>query len=290
MATVKLGVVTIDVEPDHAGWLKYSFKGVEEGLSILLEFFEDIGLKATFFVTYDVAEKFPRQIRKIWDFGNELAVHGIHRNLKVANSAPTLSDVERDGQKTRDKLSSISGEDVYGYRAAYSMMNPRHLLILEKLGFLYDSSITPSFRPKRYNYLSAPREPYFPSKDDLCKRGSMRILEIPTSTISFLRVPMALSYMGVLGFNFFKFILSNFGTQFPLIFCLHPFEIVNCINDGLPWRVRHIYFRNSGQKAFSSLRKFIELLGAHQVTFVTMKELSDMYTNKQSDSGGNKSG
>jgi peptidoglycan/xylan/chitin deacetylase (PgdA/CDA1 family) len=290
MATVKLGVITIDVEPDHAGWLKYSFKGIEEGLPILLEFFEDIGLKATFFVTYDVAEKFPRLIRKIWDFGNELAVHGIHRDLNVANSTSTLSDVRRDAQKTRDMLSSISEEDVYGYRAAYSTMNPRYLLILEKLGFLYDSSIIPSFRPKRYYYISAPREPYFPSQDDLCKRGNMKILEIPVSTISFLRAPMALSYMEFLGFPFFRFIFSIFGTRFPLIFYLHPFEIVNSVNDGLPWRVRHVYFRNKGQKAFISLWKFIELLGPLQVTFVTMKELSEMYTDKQSGSGGKKNG
>jgi hypothetical protein len=66
----------------------------------------------------------------------------------------------------------------------------RHtLLFLEELGYLVDSSVTPFMwwwrrKGQGVNFLGALNQPYFPSSDDVRKRGKMSILEVPLGIVN----------------------------------------------------------------------------------------------------------
>ena len=74
------------------------------------------------------------------------------------------------------------------FRAGRWGISPHTFRILENLGYLVDSSITPYFMWKFPNYIlnykTAFDVPYFPSRDNFFKQGDMRLLEIPVTIFS----------------------------------------------------------------------------------------------------------
>ena len=67
--------ITIDVEQDCPPFLE-TMRGIEEGLPRLMELFRNKNIKATFFTTGRIAERYPEAIAQIPENGHELGCHG----------------------------------------------------------------------------------------------------------------------------------------------------------------------------------------------------------------------
>ena len=67
---------TCDLEPDCPPFLQ-GFRGVEEGMPKLLSLLDELGIRATFFTTGEVAIRYPDTIRALLASGHELACHGM---------------------------------------------------------------------------------------------------------------------------------------------------------------------------------------------------------------------
>jgi len=137
------------------------------GLLPLLGLLDKHKIVATFYTTAFFAEKNPALMKNIAS-KHEIASHGYyHSSFKpddVANSKSTLE--------------AITQTTVKGFRMA--RLAPIDKSLLAKAGYVYDSSLNPTFLPGRYNNLGKPRLPF--------KADGLLIL--PASVTSTFRIPL----------------------------------------------------------------------------------------------------
>ena len=159
-----------DLPREHGAKIsvKEGAKVSAEGLEKILDILASRKARATFFCTANFAKEQPDLIRRIYDDGHEVACHG------VDHFAPKATDAK----DCKDLLEKMLPIKVAGYRQP--RMQKINYRDLEKWGYKYDSSVNPAFIPGRYNHLNVPRKPFK-------KEG---ILEVPTSVVTFLRIPL----------------------------------------------------------------------------------------------------
>jgi polysaccharide deacetylase family protein (PEP-CTERM system associated) len=164
---------------------EYLESRVELNTRRTLDFLDQFGHKATFFVLGWVAEKLPELVKEISDRGHEVASKGYfpHRLQEMSHKA-----FREDVLRARDALEKATGLEVIGHRIAKGHLGSHDLWALDtltELGFAYDSSVYPRFR-------SVAREPWrrFPH---FHQYGDRELFEIPLSTwgIGSMLIPVA---------------------------------------------------------------------------------------------------
>lgn len=138
------------------------------GTFSVLTILQEAGIKATFFCTAQYALHQPEIIQKIVAGGHEIASHGyFHSDFKTEHLA-----------QSKILLEKISGQPVTGFRMARMM--PVDEQAIADAGYLYNTSLNPTWIPGRYNNLEKPRTWFF-------EKG---VLQIPASVSAFLRFPL----------------------------------------------------------------------------------------------------
>ena len=162
-------IISVDVEDYYQveafaqvihrdAWGTYPSR-VEQNTSRLLDLFDQLHVKATFFVLGWTADHFPSLIRQIVERGHEPACHSYWHRL-VYRLTP--DQFRRDAERAKDAIEQAAGAQIYGYRAPSFSITPSStwaLDILREIGFLYDSSIFP-VRHDVYGFRDAPRRPF----------------------------------------------------------------------------------------------------------------------------------
>lgn len=185
----------------------------------LVDSLEEQGRDATFFIVGELAERYPRLIRKIGDAGFEIASHS-HRHLKM--DAANRRACEADIARSKHVLEDISGQPVTGYR---SPTWTAHLTDdwlwdhLVALGFRYDSSLFP-FRTHLYGSFANPVRPF---------RLRPELMEIPPSVATF--GPLRLPYGGGFYLRLYPMWVTRWllardlrRARTPIIY-VHPWEL-----------------------------------------------------------------
>lgn len=227
---------------------------IEEGTSKLLQIFDENEIKATFFTPAEVAVNRKELIRKIHRAGHEIACHGLsHEKNEYLG---TRLDQEQNIKRATRILREIINSRPLGFRAPCLRINKITFEILEKHGYLYDSSIVPTLVPGYYGFLFAPKRPYHPSIRSLTKRGSRKILEIPVSVNPVLPLPLSAAWMRNIGLSWVKIgVKMNFILGNPVVFYIHPRDVTQLPKvEGLP---RHVYL-NIGETAAKWLDQIIK--------------------------------
>jgi len=264
--------LTIDVERRMN---VYNFDGIYSDVSKLLDFLRPI-CRATFFVTGEIAEKQPWIPQEIKNDGHEVACHGLHHErLDTYSFGEQLRRIE---QATRFLERAISNRPL-GFRAPENRANTNTLLALEKLQYVYDSSVlsgTLFLRPephKKWRFILAPQEPYFPSRTQLTRRGDCRVLELPCSSF-ILPFTSKLTMRSTFASDSLAAILVRRARrkQTPVTYCLHSYDSHLSFGD-LSWLERAVH----------TLRR----LG---VSFITMSDLALAIGRRQSFRKGEEDG
>ncbi len=191
---------------------------LERSVDLLLGLLDRRGVKATFFVLGDAANREPQVVRAIAARGHEVACHGWSHEL-VYRQAP---DVFREETcRAKRLLEDLAGAPVIGYRAATFSIVDRSLWALDVLGeegFRYDSSIAP-VRHDRYGIPDSPRAPH-----DRTLRNGTSITEFPVSCGSLLgvRLPVGGGFFRLLPLGWTRRALARLAT--PGTIYLHPWE------------------------------------------------------------------
>jgi len=186
------GAITIDLEDWRSALnprLNSDFRNrppvdesyMKESAKKILGELSKANVRATFFVLGDVISAVPDVIKDISRKGHEIASHSpLHYPPKTIPRKEFESLLKQDSAA----LEELTGKRPAGFRAPYFAVNRDDgwlLEVLSGLGFLYDSSVVPTWTPI-YGIASAPKSAYFPNMSDIaCSSGSALILEIPVT-------------------------------------------------------------------------------------------------------------
>lgn len=261
----KIGTIQIDVDGlwvifQHFG-LNLNYRETqdilyESALPRFLELFDDYNIKATFFVVgKDLLSPLKvRLLKKVVEGGHEIANHSMNHpeGFSFLPLDKKKQEIENAERIIQDKL----GVETKGFRTPSNDVDGDVLKILEDKGYIYDSSILPTYygpllkRAKfsslkmsrkdhylgRFLYGLSPLTPYRPSYEAIWEKGTMKITEVPITTMPWVRLPfhasftLATYHLG-LGCALFKLgfaILSM--TKLPLHFVFHTNELADSIH------------------------------------------------------------
>lgn len=202
-----------------ADWERHESR-VEANTRRLLDLFDGMGARATFFTLGWVAERHPQLIREIHARGHEVGSHG-YRHKMVTRMDP--DEFRDDVQKTKDILEDIIGERVNGFRAASFSIVPDSVWameILEQVGYRYDSSMFP-VRHDRYGMRGIPLSPHMWPGTDL--------VEVPMSVLPLFGYPVGVGgggYLRQFPYRFTRWAAGKIQREKrPVVTYLHPWEI-----------------------------------------------------------------
>lgn len=213
-------MVSIDAEQDLG--TREVFHGVEN-VGRILETLRKFQVRSTIFATGQVLQNYPALVEG-WAEGHEIACHGYYHvplyRLSVSERQRQLEDFSRLYQK-------ILGNRPRGFRAVQHIIDTAQLGLLERLGFLYDSSVIPSY-PAFRKYVGyrgkAPSDPYHPDYGSYREVGPSRIWEIPVTPLVF-GIPLDGTWLRVFGPRFFTFLLALRKPRFVQM-AMHSWDCV----------------------------------------------------------------
>jgi peptidoglycan/xylan/chitin deacetylase (PgdA/CDA1 family) len=228
--------LTVDLEPDCPPYLSSTFRGIEHGAPALLALFAELGVRATYFTTGEVAARFPEAVRSLVQAGHELGCHGVSHTAFDTLDEPTA---RREIVESAQLLRTFA--PVTSFRAPYLRFPEPYVRLLEDAGFALDSSLA--------KYKWSYRAPRIPTT----------LTRIPASmTSSVLRLPAIIRDPWLLA-------LAD-----PVVLFVHPWEFVDLTHEKLRYDCR---FR-TGDVALRCLREVITLFQSRDAQFVTMRELA----------------
>ena len=130
-ATARLLPVYSVEREDRAVALTFNCAWDETGLDELLAILKENGIRCTFFIVGDFAERCPEAVRKICNAGHELGNHSMdHKDPFGMSYADLLADITA----CNELLYSLTGERVTLYRAPSGSYNDDTVLAAQALG------------------------------------------------------------------------------------------------------------------------------------------------------------
>jgi peptidoglycan/xylan/chitin deacetylase (PgdA/CDA1 family) len=112
-----------------------TWRGVVEGTPVLLALLAEERVPATFFVTGEVARRFPETVRQILDAGHEVGAHG---DTHVSFDTLSLSAARAEIARATATLGEFC--TVTSFRAPYLRFPAACVPLLEEHGYRLDSS------------------------------------------------------------------------------------------------------------------------------------------------------
>lgn len=266
-----LACISIDLEPDftelsngkrHYGL--FDTPGHFDRFSKLIAQYE---VELTCFVVGNTLRDRPDYIRRLSEMGAEFGSHSLTHSLKA----------QRDEHEVRGGIHSFSeffGHLPQGYRSPRGKLTRAVLETLENEGILYDSSVIPSVRPGTYWNLRKPTQPF--------RWRNLSLVELPIAVVPYIRLPMALSYMKLIGANLYSTMLNTLGYPSPLVFLFHPMDLTYSSQafEGLsvPWKLA--YARNRSN-SWEILESFLLNLTQAGYCFAHMSKLYEKVSHDQ---------
>nr|MBC7244104.1 polysaccharide deacetylase family protein [Chloroflexota bacterium] len=254
-----LNALTIDLEDwYHPELVRPRLSSAEQEAQIeqstwpLLDLLQERGVKATFFVVGQVAQRHPSLIEAIAAQGHELACHGMsHRPLWEMTPDEFRTELEEFGQVIS---ALVPGTEIIGFRApTFSLDNRTHwaLGILAEFGYRYDSSVFP-LRTPLYGVSGCPLTIYRPSAGNIAVPDDHgALLEFPMSVWSWagLKIPVGGGvYLRILPLALVKFCLRQINSERPFVIYVHPWETYpNTPRLELPLPARLATYHNIGK-------------------------------------------
>lgn len=186
------------------------------GMQKLERLMQKHGVSATIFTTAYWATQFPDYIKQLAQ-QHEIASHTYYHNSFETGDLLT----------SRQTLSEISGQDIIGLRM------PRMQDISRKdvkdAGYIYDSSLHPTWLPGRYNNFNKPRTLF----------QNEGVWELPASVTPVLRIPIFWLALKNFPLRFYKALCSRITNHDGyMVFYVHPWEFTDLSTYPLPGMVK----------------------------------------------------
>jgi len=221
----------------------------QTGVMKILDILKKHQIKATFFSTVIFAENSKHLIQRLLKEGHELASHTwFHSKFE-----------EKDLKRSREKLEELFSTNVTGLRMPRMM--PVDKKEVEKAGYLYNSSINPTFIPGRYNNLKVSRT-YF-------REGN--VTQIPASVSPNFRIPLFWLSFHNFPLNFYKkIVIDTLKKDNYLNIYFHPWEFAEIKNPD--FKLPRFTIKNSGNDMVERFDNLVGWLKNRNYKFGTFQE------------------
>lgn len=228
-----------------------------EGTTIILDLLKKHKIKATFFSTATFAIHAKAIMERIVTEGHEVASHSYyHSDFKVEHLL-----------ESKLKLEEITKTKIIGYRMP--RMQPVDEKEIFKAGYIYNTSINPTYLPGRYNNFSKPRT-YFKQDGVWQIPASVSpIVRFPLFWLSFHNLPLGL-YLWLC-----KITLKKDGY---LNLYFHPWEFTD-LDQKEKYNFPNYVSKNSGNAMAQRLEKLIIEMKNKKHTFADFKDLIATFRN-----------
>ncbi|WP_396188026.1 polysaccharide deacetylase family protein [Flavobacterium sp.] len=229
-----------------------------KGTIIILDLLKKYNIKATFFSTVVFAKEVPDLIKRIMDEGHELASHTyFHSDFKIEHL-----------KESKEALEKLSGSKITGFRMP--RMYPVDEIEIEKAGYLYNSSINPTFLPGRYNHFDKPRT-YFKIAN---------VWQIPASVTPIFRFPLFWLSFHNLPLVIYKFLARwTYKKDNYLNIYFHPWEFTD-LNQKKRFNFPNYVSKNTGDLMTNRLENFISWAIKNKYSFGTFNLFLNNYNLK----------
>ena len=239
--------LTLDLETDFGGRTGGALEALKEE-DIRHRFFDlcrEVGAPVTVFAVASLYQQAPEAIEAISREEVEFGVHSLTHD-KV------ITDFEEDLAQATEIHRQYWGRPPQGYRVPMGRLHPNQIDLLNKYGYVYDSSIFPAWRPGVFNNRSWPLEPI------AFENG---LVEFPVGAIPKVRVPVSISYIKLLGWPLFHSLMRRFGLPRVVTIGahLHDFSRQPVTDRRIPGYMRFVLNRNRAQ-SFAILDNLLQYL------------------------------
>lgn len=208
----------------------------KEGTTKILDLLKKHNITATFYTTANFAQNAQDIVTRIVSEGHELASHGLyHDHFKPEHL-----------KQSKEILEQIGNTSVKGYRMARMMPVPEEEVY--NAGYIYNSSINPTYLPGRYNKLNEPRTYFMREGVWQIPASVTPLIRFPLFWISFHNLPLSL-YCALAGRTLKKDGYLNV--------YFHPWEFMP-IGPKSKYNFPFYVTKNTDQKMIDRLGKFIE--------------------------------
>ncbi len=247
--------ICLDLEPDYGGWIPTTYAAwIPERVRALLGVLRDQEVPLSVFVVGQSLAAQPAVIDLFREAGAEFHLHSFSHDLLQPDS-------EEEIERGLEAFARAFGRPPEGYRAPQGRISAEGWRRLEARGFLFDSSVFPSFWPAPRFLRYAPR-PFRPNGG--------RLLELPISTVTPLRVVVALSWIHLLGWPGFRALFTRATLPEPLVFNMHLHDLWDSPSYASvprPWRWLYRHDRDGG---LATLARFLDLVRGRGASFTTL--------------------
>lgn len=229
--------------------MEQQFQTGFEGFAVVMDIIDKAEIPTTLFTTANFAKQYDTYVQGLKPY-HEIASHTFYHS----------SFKNEDLLNSRTTLEKICGRPVKGLRMP--RMKTVEMKEVKAAGYLYDSSINPTWIPGRYNNLKLPRTIY--KEEGLVRLPvSVTSLRIPLFWLSFKNFPYSM---------FLYWVKQTIARDGYVCLYFHPWEFVDLsefkIPDytkklaGTPLQQRLIKFINDLRKnyEFSTIEKYLERL------------------------------
>ena len=270
----KYAIITMDVED----WYHTYFpeKDVDrsnsllDGLDVALDIMNQKKISGSFFVVGEIADMLADKIKKMDADGHDIACHNWVHLRPVTMS---IEEYREQLIKVKNKLESILGHEVLGYRAPSFGIDDEHFAVVEEL-FKYDSSSLKPQKSAKYGKLSLKGfKEIFPC---IFRKNDFTEFEVSTQKIGSMNMLLGGGYIRMLPWPFMKLMTNKYlKTGKPYVMYIHPIDLSP---KPMP-KVEGVSFdrylrthigRNDMRRRFKAV---IEMLEKNGYEFVTFGEL-----------------
>jgi peptidoglycan/xylan/chitin deacetylase (PgdA/CDA1 family) len=240
----------------------------------ILDLFDRLRVRATFFVLGEVATFYPDLVREIEARGHEVGCHGFH-HVDIDLLGP--DGFRRELSEARRVLSSLLARPPIGYRAPNLLLRDYMIPVLREEGFRYDASVCTArgLLGKDFGHEHRATSPYrfrdrFSRPDP---EGDM--VEIPLPTFPVLRLPAATGILTrVAGRTWTLVALRRALRDGDAQYYFHPYEIGPRPALALSLRER-LFLRRLGPWMERAVEDIVVRMRGWGARFVTGAELAD---------------
>lgn len=214
--------ISMDVENDLH---KNSCTGITEGIPRLVNILDKKNIKATFFVTAKILEKYPKIFRELKNQGHEIALHGYNHERFDELSLKKKNELLK---KSIIIYKKNLKENPKGFRAPQHSIDNETLAVIEKFNFKYDSS----FIPWNFHHILLPQIKIRFSNNfkEMNIHKINNLYEMPVT--SFI-LPLTSLTIRFLPFSFFKIYLRFVNLFQNKIFLMHSWDFIELKNSKL---------------------------------------------------------